>query len=197
MPLPIVWIERIFEHFHGRFGNAFLAKWQIGITNHSGLDIGVENAKKVWANKLSGYSPDEINCGLAARYPFPPSLDQFQEHCRPEIDYEYAYYEACKQMHNRKLRADKWSDPLFFWAASRFGNDLLAYPYQVIKSRWKSVLDKTREDIKSGELSNEIPQNRIELPRTRKITVTKEVAARNFAKMHAIIDRNILNKRAE
>jgi hypothetical protein len=197
MPLPIVWIERIFEHFHGRFGNAFLTKWQIGLTNHAGLDIGVENAKKVWASELSGYSPDEVKRGLSARYAYPPSLDEFQNNCRPEIDYEHAYLEACTQMVNRKKKIDKWSSPLVFWAATRFGNDLSAYPYQTIKTRWRSMLDKTREDIQSGKLPSVIPQYKKELPRPGKVTVAKEVAAKHFAKMHEIIDRKILSKRAQ
>ncbi len=197
MPLPIVWVERIFEHLHGRFGNAFLAKWQIGLTNPAGLDIGVENAKKVWASELSGYSLDEIKCGLSARYSYPPSLDEFQNNCRPEIDYEYAYHEACAQMVNRKMKADKWSSPLVFWAATRFGNDLSTYPYQAIKTRWRSVLDKTREDIQSGKLPSAIPQTKKELPRPGKVTVAKEVAAKHFAKMHEIIDRKSQSKRTQ
>jgi len=192
MPLPVVWIERIFERLHGRLGNTFLSKWQTGQTDNSGLDLGVENAKKTWADELSGYTVDEIKRGLAARYAYPPSCDEFQKKCRPEIDYERAFVEACQQIQKRKAGTDKWTSAFVFWAAVKLGNDLMSLPYQTIKARWQEAFDKAKEGVENGTIPNEIPEKKVSLPSPGKTTVSQEESARRFAEINKILAKKIV-----
>ena len=81
-PLPIEWIERIFSRLHGRFGNQFTDKFKMGVYDNSGNDIGLLNAKQVWADELAGISPDRIKNALLHNYDYAPSCDQFKSQCK-------------------------------------------------------------------------------------------------------------------
>jgi hypothetical protein len=82
-PLPTEWVERIFMRMHGRFGNQFLDKFRIGQVNAAGEDLGVLNAKQVWAEQLGHLSVERLKKGLDARFSYPPSCDDFEMACRP------------------------------------------------------------------------------------------------------------------
>lgn len=96
--MPMEWIDRIFVRMHGRFGNQFFDKFRLGQLGQSGEDLGIENAKSVWADELAGFTVDEIKRGLSARFSFPPSCDEFRLACRPhepkENDGRYTADEA-------------------------------------------------------------------------------------------------------
>lgn len=83
--LPAEWIERIFMRLHGRFGNTFLEKFRIGKLNDSGEDIGIANAKQVWAEELAGISPNRIKNALLHNYDYAPSCDEFKAQCKSSI----------------------------------------------------------------------------------------------------------------
>ncbi|WP_090634970.1 hypothetical protein [Nitrosomonas marina] len=191
--LPESWINKIFDRFHGRFGNAFAAKWQTGHINKDGVDEGIVNAKKVWSEDLAGYTPEEITRGLQTRYDFPPSVDQFMKACRPSLDYERAFVTAVEQMRRRQDAKDVWENPAIYWAAVKLGGDLNNYPYQSIKSRWHKALDNAVQDIRNGKLPDEVPQKRVELPAPGKTTIPPEEVERRFAKVHEILDGKIIN----
>lgn len=192
--LPESWINKIFDRFHGRFGNAFAAKWQTGRIGAGGIDEGILNAKKVWADDLAGYTPEEITRGLQTRYGFPPSVDEFMKACRPTLDYELAFDEAAEQMTLRKTGKDRWANPALYWAAVKLGNDLTNYPYQSIKGRWKAALDKATDEVRNGDLSMEIPPRVKALPAPGKTTVSIEEAKKRFAEIHEILNRKVINK---
>jgi hypothetical protein len=80
--LPQEWIERIFLRLHGRFGNNFTDKFKMGKVDNAGNDLGLINAKQVWAEELSGISGDRIKIALNAHYDFAPSCDQFKSQCK-------------------------------------------------------------------------------------------------------------------
>ena len=80
-PLPIEWVTKIFMRLHGRFGNTFFDKFRIGELSQSGQDLGIENAKQVWAQELAGTSPERIAMALMASYDYPPSCDEFKNNC--------------------------------------------------------------------------------------------------------------------
>lgn len=147
--LSEAWINAIFEEFHGRFGNPFFAKFQSGSLDANGNDQGIENAKTVWAKRLAEFTPEEIARGINTEYSFPPDLDTFRKACRPSLDYEAAFNEACQQMHLRKEGRDHWSNPAIYHAASRIGMDM-NNPYAYIKTRWKTELDKAIYDVAAG-----------------------------------------------
>lgn len=189
--LPSNWVKEIFKRFHGRFGNRFLAEYSSGKLDSRGQDEGVENAKHVWGEELSGFTPEEIKRGLSAQYPFMPDCDKFKLACRPTIDYEQAFVEAVEQIHRRKSGKDKWSNPAIYWAAAELGNDLNNHPFQSIRARWKSAFDKAREKIADGRLPNEIPARLVAIPPPGKVTVSKEESEKRFAEIHNILRRKI------
>lgn len=191
-PLPSNWVDEIFKRFHGRFGNRFLAEYQTGVTGTDGHDHGILNAKRVWAEELAGFIPEEIKRGLSAQYPFLPDCDKFKLACRPTIDYEQAFVEAVEQMHRRKEGKDKWSSAAVYWASAAIGNDINSYPYQSIKERWKSAFNKAREQVSDGTLPNVVPERLISIPAPGKTTVSKEEAARRFAEVREIINKKIV-----
>ena len=82
IPLPSEWIDRIFMRLHGRFGNNFGDKFKSGQKDANGNDLGVLNAKQVWAEELSGISVDRLKAALLHNYEYAPSCDQFKAQCR-------------------------------------------------------------------------------------------------------------------
>lgn len=83
--LPDGWIERIFQRLHGRFGNTFINKFKNGVNDANGNDIGIENAKMVWAEELAGLSAERIANGLKFNFEHTPSCDDFKRACAPVI----------------------------------------------------------------------------------------------------------------
>jgi hypothetical protein len=79
--LPDEWIDRIFMRLHGRFGNNFTDKFKLGQII-DGIDIGIANAKQVWAEELADISADRIKAALNAHYDYAPSCDQFKAQCK-------------------------------------------------------------------------------------------------------------------
>jgi hypothetical protein len=84
-PLPQEWVERIFLRLHGRFGSAFTDKYKLNQYDADGNDLGVLNAKYVWAEELAGISADRIKAALLYGYEYPPSCDQFKAQCKSTI----------------------------------------------------------------------------------------------------------------
>lgn len=101
--LPLKLIERIFMRLHGRFGNAFLDKYRIGELNTEGKDIGVENAKNVWAEELAGMTNERIKAALDSSYEYPPSCDDFKMNCR--IKPVISDYKALPKVTDREAAA--------------------------------------------------------------------------------------------
>lgn len=50
-----------------------------------GVDIGIANAKQVWAEELAGISPNRIKNALLHNYEYAPSCDQFKAQCKSVI----------------------------------------------------------------------------------------------------------------
>ena len=83
--LPNEWVDRIFMRLHGRFGNSFTDKFKLGQIV-DGVDIGIANAKQVWAEELAGISPNRIKNALLHNYDYAPSCDQFKAQCKSTIE---------------------------------------------------------------------------------------------------------------
>lgn len=192
-PLPASWVERIFQRLHGRFGNQFFDKFRVGQLNARGDDVGIENAKRVWAEELADMTPAEIKRGLSAAFKFAPACDEFRAACRPPIDYDAAYFEAVEQMRARERGEDVWSHPAIYWAAAAVGQfDILSCAYQHIKARWAKALDI--------ELARrawpQIPPRMAALPAPGRTTVSTEQAAENIARLKAMLEGSPLVNRS-
>lgn len=139
-PVPVSWIERIFVRLGSYYGSKFADLW-------NGFDVA--QVKLDWAEALATYTPDEIGRGIAEclRHDWPPTLPEFLKRCRPALDPEAAYWEACKVMPLRHSTSEhvraaaKFSHPAIFWAACEFG-DIGQTSYDRIKTRWKMALDE-------------------------------------------------------
>lgn len=168
-PMPKAWTERIFMRLHGRFGNPFLDKYRAGKLNADGDDVGIENAKKVWAEELSGFTPDEIKRGLVKQFTFPPSCDEFKVACRPPIDTRAEWAEACEQMRIRLQgkQEDKWSRAQVYHAAVAIGwNDLNSLSWDQVKTRWSNAIANAK--------ASAIPEYRAQLPAPGKTKINHE-----------------------
>jgi hypothetical protein len=83
--LPASWVEELFSRLTGIYGTAFTNKFANGARRKDGKDIGLENAKEVWAEELAGFfaMPKAITKALADLDPdFPPSSRKFLDLCR-------------------------------------------------------------------------------------------------------------------
>lgn len=94
---------------------------------------------------MAGYSAPEIKRGLDACLTrvYPPTLPEFLTLCRPKLDPESAYVEACKQISARDNGSDTWSNPAIYWAAREYGvHELRQSTWASAKVRWCRVLDE-------------------------------------------------------
>ncbi len=84
--LPRELVAAVFRSLRGRFGNAFIDKFRTGRTvpdgqPHAGKDTGLLEAMDVWAYELRHLSQADIRHGLASRFKYPPSADEFITAC--------------------------------------------------------------------------------------------------------------------
>ena len=145
----MAWVSKLFMRLHGRFGNGFFDKFRVGQTDRDGNDIGVENAKQVWAEELAGLAGEEIARGLATKFKFPPSCDEFLTACRPDesSDLEAMFHRAVREMQKRRdYEPQNWPSSRLYWAASRLGNDLLHQSYSQLKGRWAEAWQASDAD---------------------------------------------------
>lgn len=173
-PLPIAWIERLFERLSVMYGNKFIDLWR-------GLDL--DSVKRAWAEDLAGLTTDELKRGLDAckREEWPPTLPQFINLCRPQRDTRADWAEACEQMRIRLKGqgGDTWSRPQVYWAAVAIGNfDLNQVPWEQIRPRWEKAL----ADAKTGP----IPEYRAALPQPGQATTSREEASK---RLHEIAEK--------
>ena len=82
MSLPTTWIDRIFTRLQGIYGQQFTGKFS---RMDQGVDVGLLNAKEVWADELGNFKdwPDAI--GYALKH-LPsekcPNAMEFRDICR-------------------------------------------------------------------------------------------------------------------
>jgi hypothetical protein len=123
--LPESWIERIFARMQGIYGSQFLSKFTY---IQDGIDVGMENAKKVWADELGGFADKPEALAYALKNlpnDFPPNALEFAEICRraprKELPALEVKYDATKSKDFAEKLAEvvnggnRGSDPIF-WA---------------------------------------------------------------------------------
>jgi len=128
MNLPSQWVERIFARLQGIYGTQFTSKFS---RVESGVDVGLLNAKEVWAEELGGFADqgEAIAHALKNLPPdFCPNAMGFRELCRdaakriepkvPALTYTYDQDKAKRfadQLADVVKSANRSSDPVF-WA---------------------------------------------------------------------------------
>lgn len=81
--LPRDWVDRIFMRLQGVYGREFTAHFSV-IDQASGIDVGMENAKQVWAEELASFAdwPEAIRYALKNLPERVPNVIRFREICR-------------------------------------------------------------------------------------------------------------------
>jgi hypothetical protein len=175
-PLPMAWIEKLFDRMISFYGHKFLDMWR---------DVDLQGVKETWAHELGKLSRDEIARGANAlmTQEWPPTLPQFIKLCRPAIDAVAAYYEAVNGVIAREHgNIGEWSHPAIFWASVKVGAfDLKHQTYSAIKGRWEGALN---EELAKGNWTA-IPEPMIALPAPTN-AASKEVAERYIAETQVI-----------
>jgi len=80
--LPSGWVDRMFARLQGIYGREFTS--QFSVIDANGNDIGMANAKQVWAEELAGFTdnPDAIAFALKNLPERVPNAIKFREMCR-------------------------------------------------------------------------------------------------------------------
>ena len=80
-PLPSSWVERIFLRLQGVYGREFTNQFSQYVGD---VDIGMENAKRVWAEELAGFTenPEAIAYALETLPDRAPNAIKFRDACR-------------------------------------------------------------------------------------------------------------------
>lgn len=80
--LPDSWIDKIFARMQGIYGREFTN--QFSVIDNNGNDIGMANAKQVWAEELGGFvdAPEAISFALKNLSDRAPNAIKFREMCR-------------------------------------------------------------------------------------------------------------------
>ena len=81
-PLPAVWVDKLFFRLQGVYGRDFMNQFMMVDSN--GNDIGLANAKQVWADELGGFSehPEAIAYALENLPERMPNAIVFRDLCR-------------------------------------------------------------------------------------------------------------------
>lgn len=174
-PLPENWVEKLFDQMLLDYGKKFTDQW-------GGADP--DKLIKHWANKLAGYSGEELKRGLTAMEgrEWPPTLPEFQRMCRQPVDETVAYYEAVNGVHARdRGEMGNWSHPAIYWAASKMAFDLKSLTYSAIKDRWNKAL---HDEMEKGDWPA-IPQPMKALPEPGKSHLSRDKAKQMLAELGA------------
>jgi hypothetical protein len=80
--LPIAWIDRMFARLQGIYGREFTS--QFSVIDANGNDVGMANAKQVWAEELGDFvdNPEAISFALKHLPDRVPNAIKFRDMCR-------------------------------------------------------------------------------------------------------------------
>jgi hypothetical protein len=135
-PIPQRWVARIFDRLTAQLG-AKVADLYAGVP--------AENVQAEWAEALAGFAPAEIERGVRACQTriFAPTLGEFLRLCRPGLDPELAWFEACEGMRAREAgELGEWTHPAVYRAAGQFAFELKTSSLQPVRRRWEWILQR-------------------------------------------------------
>lgn len=143
---------KLFAIMSAMYGKLWFEQW---------ADTPQSVMEEVWRSELQGYSKTEIEAGVAAckKLKWPPTLPQFLELCRPEIDPVFAWKLAGEGIRARQNgEMGNWPDPCIYWAANRIGQfEILNEPLAKHRVSWIAELDRARNQQAKGLLP-EVPE---------------------------------------
>lgn len=175
-PVPLHWVESLFEHMHGHYGAKFAQQWQ-------GTDSAT--VKAVWATELGKLTPEELNRGLAALVTckWPPTLPEYIALCKPILNPAAAYMEAVAGMNARERgETGIWSHPAIYFAAAGMFFELKQEGYAAIRPRWEAALEK---EMRKGKWSKILKPTLACSPTMGNTRSSREELARELKKIIA------------
>jgi hypothetical protein len=133
-------IDQLFARLEAMYPQRWRASFPSG--------AAIEAWRETWSDAFDEekVSPQDVGDAVRAcrrKYDWPPSLTEFLKLCKPAMDPESAYVEACKQISARDNGSDTWSNPAIYWAAREYGvHELRQSTWASAKMRWCRVLEE-------------------------------------------------------
>lgn len=165
----------LMDHLFNRLDGMYPIRWRSAFPGED----SIRNWREAWADAFvdAQLTPQHVAAGIRAcvrQYDWPPSIAEFVKACRPQLDAEAAFAEACEQMRARESGCDQWSHRAVYWAAVEFGTwNLRNSSWQTAKARWIRIFEaKLRQD----DLP-EVPGRRVALVSPRKGSADQEMVA--------------------
>jgi len=132
--------------------------------------VPADTVKGEWGQALGGYKPAEIARGIDAcqTRKFAPVMGEFLHLCRPTLDSEIAWLEACDCMRQRAAgKVGDWSHPAVYRAACEFSFELKSKSFKDCRKSWEYTLAREFKEGWDGELPKE-PSLRLEVDQSGK-----------------------------
>jgi hypothetical protein len=150
-PIPTDVMELIFTRLTAQLGSKI-----------ESLFGGLKPAKvkDEWALALSGYTKREVLRGLDACQTriYAVNLGEFLHLCRPALDPEYAWLEACEGMKQREAGSiGAWSHPAVYRAARGMAYELRNKSFKECRKSWEFALAREFREGWDGEHPAEPP----------------------------------------
>lgn len=101
-----------------------------------------------WAIGLTGFRQHEIERGLAecSSRKFAPTLGEFKHFCRPTLDPQYAWLEACDGLQARdRGEVGEWSHPAVYRAVMGMRYEFQRGTFPQLRVQWERALSKEFE----------------------------------------------------
>lgn len=153
-PLTDQQIGHVFGRLNAQLGAKLADLW---------AGVPVAQVRAEWAAGLGGFKDAEIMRGLDAcrTRAFAPNLGEFLNLCRPALDPEIAWMEACEGLKERSAgRKGEWSHPAVFRAALSFVFELKARSFKECRKTWTYTLQR---EFSRGWLKD-VPEAPLQIP---------------------------------
>lgn len=134
--VPDSWIDEVFARLTAQLGVKVADLW-------AGADP--DRVRSEWAEALAAFDPSEIRRGLAATRArtFAPTLGEFLRLCRPALDPEAAWIEACECMRQRDAgEVGDWTHPGVYRAARDMAYELRTSTFKQNSRRWTWMVER-------------------------------------------------------
>lgn len=128
----------LFQRLGGQLGAKFVEMY-----------AGVKQAAlEEWSMGLTGFRQHELERGLAecATRKFAPTLGEFAQFCRPALDPQHAWLEACDGLKARDQgKVGEWSHPAVYRAVTGMRYEFQRGTFQQLRVQWERALKKEFE----------------------------------------------------
>lgn len=164
----------LIDHLFNRLDGAYPGKWRKDFPNQQAIDNWAESWVEAFEDE--GITPNDVKVGLREcrkRFAWPPSVAEFMQACRPQVDPLRAYYEAVAGVQARvQGEMGTWSHPAIYHAAMPMAAELREQAYSFVKGRWEAAL---AQQLAKGTW-DEIPAPMLQLTAPGKSTTDSEKA---------------------